>query len=441
MFKNIYYISKESQDKITLWMNHLLVVYAFLMPIHGKAKSSVFFCILILFLYRRNFIYYLKLAFKIELLKYFIFLYLVFVFGMFYTTDISSGMAFMDKAKQLIFPLLFLSFLDTRFSFRVLNAFIFGVLLSELVSYAIHFEIIPPELFIGKYKIYQTTISDPSPFYGHGIHNIFLAIVISILLYRIIVKEIDNIYIKIFSLLFITTAFINMSLIGGRIGYLAIFILVFLVLILSYKKQIKKIIFISSLLILAMIVYLYNFSNQFEKRLGDTKSDIENIIKNDNYNSSIGLRIITSKYSLEVLKENPLLGVGTGDAMNEIYKLAENKHPYIKTYMPHPHNLYLQVLMQVGILGFSILALMFYKILTYNKIEKKRKDIIVIITSAFLIYVFTASLWTYLSVLITIICAMISTHKFDIGIKEIDKISILNYILVIIIFLIIGITK
>ncbi|MCT7544013.1 O-antigen ligase family protein [Aliarcobacter cryaerophilus] len=441
MFKNIYYISKESQDKITLWMNHLLVVFAFLMPIHGKAKSSVFFCILILFLYRRNFIYYLKLAFKIELLKYFIFLYLVFVFGMFYTTDISSGMAFMDKAKQLIFPLLFLSFLDTRFSFRVLNAFIFGVLLSELVSYAIHFEIIPPELFIGKYKIYQTTISDPSPFYGHGIHNIFLAIVISILLYRIIVKEIDNIYIKIFSLLFITTAFINMSLIGGRIGYLAIFILVFLVLILSYKKQIKKIIFISSLLILAMIVYLYNFSNQFEKRLGDTKSDIENIIKNDNYNSSIGLRIITSKYSLEVLKENPLLGVGTGDAMNEIYKLAENKHHYIKTYMPHPHNLYLQVLMQVGILGFSILALMFYKILTYNKIEKKRKDIIVIITSAFLIYVFTASLWTYLSVLITIICAMISTHKFDIGIKEIDKISILNYILVIIIFLIIGITK
>jgi O-antigen ligase len=152
LFKNIYYISKESQDKITLWMNHLLVVYAFLIPIHGKAKSSVFFCILILFLYRRNFIYYLKLAFKIELLKYFIFLYLVFVFGMFYTTDISSGMAFMDKAKQLIFPLLFLSFLDTRFSFRVLNAFIFGVLLSELVSYAIHFEIIPPELFIGKYK-------------------------------------------------------------------------------------------------------------------------------------------------------------------------------------------------------------------------------------------------------------------------------------------------
>ena len=73
--------------------------------------------------------------------------------------------------------------------------------MSELVSYAIHFEIIPPELFIGKYKIYQTTISDPSPFYGHGIHNIFLAIVISILLYRIIVKEIDNIYIKMFSLL------------------------------------------------------------------------------------------------------------------------------------------------------------------------------------------------------------------------------------------------
>ncbi len=42
-------ISKEVQDKITLWMNHLLVVYAFLIPINGKAKTSVFFCILLLF--------------------------------------------------------------------------------------------------------------------------------------------------------------------------------------------------------------------------------------------------------------------------------------------------------------------------------------------------------------------------------------------------------
>ena len=32
-------ISKEVQDKITLWMNHLLVVYAFLIPINGKAKT------------------------------------------------------------------------------------------------------------------------------------------------------------------------------------------------------------------------------------------------------------------------------------------------------------------------------------------------------------------------------------------------------------------
>ena len=106
----ILYISKEYQNQITIWMNHLLVIYAFLIPISAKAKSSVFFCILILFLYRRNFIYYFKIALKSEILKYFILLYLVFVVGMFYTNDMNLGLAFMDKIKPLIFPLLFLSF-------------------------------------------------------------------------------------------------------------------------------------------------------------------------------------------------------------------------------------------------------------------------------------------------------------------------------------------
>ena len=443
MFKNIYYISKESQDKITLWMNHLLVVYAFLMPIHGKAKSSVFFCILILFLYRRNFIYYLKLAFKIELLKYFIFLYLVFVFGMFYTTDISSGMAFMDKAKQLIFPLLFLSFLDTRFSFRVLNAFIFGVLLSELVSYAIHFEIIPPELFIGKYKIYQTIISDPSPFLNHIKHNIALAIVISVLIYRLLVKDIEALSLKILSLIFITTAFINMSLIGGRTGYIVLFFLLFLVVFLVYKDKLKKGLYIFLSIVFLMSTFMYNFSEQFDKRVKDAKNDVENMIHQKNFDNSIGLRIIASYYSIEVIKNNFIFGVGTGDVMQEIEKLSKDEHPYILKRISSPHNVYLQVFAQIGFIGFLIMMLMFYQILRFKTLDKKQDDIIKIVTIASLIFMIPGNFFDFfeLAMFVTIISAMVATYRMNINIKEIDKISILNYILVIIIFLIIGITK
>lgn len=439
----ILYISKEYQNQITIWMNHLLVIYAFLIPISAKAKSSVFFCILILFLYRRNFIYYFKIALKSEILKYFILLYLVFVVGMFYTNDMNLGLAFMDKIKPLIFPLLFLSFLDTRFSFRVLNAFIFGVLFSELISYLIHFQIIPNELFIGKYEIYKTIIEDPAPFLNHIKYNIALAIVISVLIYKLLVKDVVNLYLKVLSLIFITTAFINMSLIGGRTGYIVLFCLIFLVIFLVYKEKLKKGIFIALSIVFIMSTYMYNFSSQFDTRIKDAKNDIESMLYQKDYNSSIGLRVIASYYSIEVIKDNFLIGVGTGDVMQEIMKLSEKEHPYIVKMIKNPHNVYLQVFAQVGIIGFFIMMLMFYKILTYKTLDKKRDDIIKIVTIASLIFMIPGNFFDYfeLAMFITIISAMISKYEFDINIKEINKSSILNYILVIIIFLIIGITK
>ncbi len=443
LINKICYVSKENQNKITLLMNHLLVVYAFLIPISNKAKTSVFFCILLLFLYRRNFIDYFKIAFKNELLKYFILLYLVFLFGMFYTSDMDSAYAFMNKAKFLIYPLIFLSFLDMRFSFRILNAFIFGVLFSEIVSYLIHFQIIPPELFIGEYKVYQTIYTDPAPFLNHIKHNIALAIVISVLIYRLLVNDIKNIYLKILSFIFITTAFINMSLIGGRTGYIVLFLLIFLVVFLVYRQKIKKVFFISLSIILIMFMYMYNFSEQFDKRVEDAKNDIKSMINEKNYDSSIGLRIIASYYTIEVIKDNYLVGVGTGDVMQEIEKLSKDKESYIVERVKSPHNVYLQVLAQVGIIGFFIFLLMFYKILKYKSVDKKRTDIIKIVTISSLIFMIPGNFFEFfeLTMFVTIISAMISNYKFDIFLKEADFKSILKYILVIIIFLIIGITK
>ncbi|MDK2081503.1 O-antigen ligase family protein [Aliarcobacter butzleri] len=362
---------------------------------------------------------------------------------MFYTSDMDSAYAFMNKAKFLIYPLIFLSFLDMRFSFRILNAFIFGVLFSEIVSYLIHFQIIPPELFIGEYKVYQTVYTDPAPFLNHIKHNIALAIVISVLIYRLLVNDIKNIYLKILSFIFITTAFINMSLIGGRTGYIVLFLLIFLVVFLVYRQKIKKVFFISLSIILIMFMYMYNFSEQFDKRVEDAKNDIKSMINEKNYDSSIGLRIIASYYTIEVIKDNYLVGVGTGDVMQEIEKLSKDKESYIVERVKSPHNVYLQVLAQVGIIGFFIFLLMFYKILKYKSVDKKRTDIIKIVTISSLIFMIPGNFFEFfeLAMFVTIISAMISNYKFDVFVKEVDYKSILKYILVIIIFLIIGITK
>jgi O-antigen ligase len=230
---------------------------------------------------------------------------------------------------------------------------------------------------------------------------------------------------------------------GGRTGYIVLFFLLFLVVFLVYKDKLKKGLYIFLSIVFLMSTFMYNFSEQFDKRVKDAKNDVENMIHQKNFDNSIGLRIIASYYSIEVIKNNFIFGVGTGDVMQEIEKLSKDEHPYILKRISSPHNVYLQVFAQIGFIGFLIMMLMFYQILRFKTLDKKQDDIIKIVTIASLIFMIPGNFFDFfeLAMFVTIISAMVATYRMNINIKEIDKISILNYILVIIIFLIIGITK
>ncbi len=116
---------------------------------------------------------------------------------MLYTDNVEYGKDHMDKAKYLLFPLMFISFLDIRFIYRIIAAFILGMLVSEIVSYLIHFNILPYEFYLGKYEIYKTfTIDSPAPFMAHSDHNVGLSLVIAILLYQLLNKKIFQISLK-----------------------------------------------------------------------------------------------------------------------------------------------------------------------------------------------------------------------------------------------------
>lgn len=105
----------NTQDTITLWLNHLLVLYSFLIPINNNAKSSIFFVMLVLFLYRRDYWKYLKDALSNKIVQACLLFYAINAFGMLYTENIEYGMSHMDKTKYLLFPLMFLSFFRCSF--------------------------------------------------------------------------------------------------------------------------------------------------------------------------------------------------------------------------------------------------------------------------------------------------------------------------------------
>ncbi|RXK01313.1 polymerase [Arcobacter sp. CECT 8986] len=437
--------SQNVKDKITLWLNHLLVLYAFLIPINNNAKSSLFFTMLVLFLYRRDYWFYLKDAFSNRIVQAFLIFYLINAFGMLYTENITFGKAHMDKAKYLLFPLMFLSFLDVRFAFRIIGAFVLGMFFTELISYAINFSLLPTSFYIGKYEIYETTLFSPAPFYNHIRHNYGLAIVISYLLYQFLNKKDVSLKVKIFSIIFMTTATLNMSFIAGRTGYVIYIISILIVFILTYRERLIKA-FLVALILLSTISFLgYKYSSTINIRVNQTIDSVKKVIENEDYNTSVGQRMGLTKYGFELFEKNIFFGVGVGDFMDEVRKIIPDKYAYLKDkdIIANPHDTHIQILMQLGLFGYFGLIFMFYRIFTYQELSKYNKDLLIILSISILLYMVPSKFFETFSLPLfaTFVSCLIVNKNYDIDYKPFSKNTFFFYLGFVILFLIIGITR
>ena len=78
--------------------------------------------------------------------------------------------------------------------------------------------------------------------------------------------------------------------------------------------------------------------------------------------SSVGQRISYAINSFEVIKENPIIGVGTGDFPIEYYRINLINSPLFSA-TTNPHNMYILILMQLGLIGLiSMLAIFYFQI-------------------------------------------------------------------------------
>ena len=438
---NVLKCSKELELKITLWLNHLLVIYAFLIPIHNKSKSSLFFVMLLLFLYRRNYWHYIKSALSNKIVQVFIIFYIVNVLGFIYTDNFVLAKSSIGHAKYILFPLIFLAFLDKRFSIRILTAFSLGIFFSELVSYAIRFEILPPEVFFFNHEVYSTEVSDPSPFFNHLDHNIGLAVMVSLLLYQFLNFKLSLIT-KLFTLLFMISATINMTLIGSRTGYVLYIVLIITALIVSYKKNIGKALIFALILLIPISYFAYMESSMVNKRVNQTIESIEKIVNEKDYDNSLGLRVGLSMYSLEVIKNNPIIGVGTGDYMDELHSVIPFEHSYLKR-LKQPHNVYIKTLLQFGIIGFISFLYIFYALFKYKDTSEENKGMLIILSMAVLVVMLPGKFYGFfvLPMFVTLVSAFIVNSTRDIQWQDFDLKMGLKYVLLTIIFLLIGITK
>ena len=152
---------------------------------------------------------------------------------------------------------------------------------------------------------------------------------------------------------------------SSRAGIITlIFVILFYTFKTYQKKKRFKIVFTS----IVLILITFSISNPRIKNI------YKNIITegfsfhNEDTNS-LSMRLMTWHSSLIVISNNPVLGVGIGDAYNSLKEVYASKR-YVKPYKEelNAHNQYLQIYIEVGVLGTILYLLTIFRL---NKIRFK----------------------------------------------------------------------
>jgi len=338
------FLKNYNLDKVN---SYIFGLYGLFISLSVSISGFLAYLMLIILLINGN------LKEKISELKSNPFIYAVIGFvvihflGLLWTDDLSWAYKTIKREWKLLFIVFFMMIVRKEHFKYYLKCFIVGMSISEVVSYAIWFGIIPPFM--------NATLEMPSPFIKHLNYTVYLAMAIYLLLHFVVLEYRLHNKQKWFVIVFVITMVINLFITGGRAGQIA-FIVLLMVLSFSLIREHFKISVALVLGGLFSIVIAYNTSSLFFDRANKAVNEIVHFTKD--HNTSVGTRIALAINTFELIKQNPFLGVGTGDLLIE-YEKVNTKSQY-KTPVMHPHNMYLLMLAEFGLVGLIVLLSLFY---------------------------------------------------------------------------------
>ena len=262
--------------------------------------------------------------------------------GLLWTNDVKGGLDFAKKSYYWLYAFAIASIWLSREHIKtLLNAFLAGLLLISTISLL---------QFIGLVPILEWM---PTIFSGKSI-TASLLLVFGMLILSFYFKEANKIRHKAIIASIMALFFLTLAIGIGRAGYLAFIVLSPLIVYnLMGQRHIIKIAIVTFITIVAL-----SLSPTVQNRIELLASDIK-AYQESNPNTSIGLRLHMWQGAVKIFLENPIIGVGTGG-----YQLAMKKYetPNLapeNRELVDPHNSYLYMASNFGILGIISLFWMF----------------------------------------------------------------------------------
>jgi len=370
---------QKKQIDYKKYISYLLIAYAFTFPI-SKAATNLFEVLAILLWilegnWQKKFILYKKNLLSIAIASLIGFSLL----SILWHGDTETTLRYVAKYRHLLIIFVFYTSFDTKYTRTILSAFLISMFLSELMSYAIFFELI-------RYK--NISPSDPSPFMSHMTYSTVLAFTTAILLIRLAYEE--KLKYKFFYILFFISATTNLFVNGGRSGQV-IYIVLIITVALSLIRH-KLIALLGALTTLAIVFSLaYNFSPNFHNRANQLYTDLNNMIVNDDYSGSGATRVALTTIGLNTIKDNFFLGTGIAYSMDDIKKYSTELgfDPQQMDNFADYHSTFLTISAQLGIVGILISLAIMYALISFHSEKREYTIIGITFVITFIIFSFT----------------------------------------------------
>ena len=367
---------------------YLLISLAFLMPLTVVGANSIIVIIVFLWLFSGEYKSKYNDIIGNKLMVASIVFYIMHIIGMFWTEDLKWGFHVLHKMWYflLLLPLLY-NIVNKEYTKYYIYAFLLAIALTEILSYLIWFEIIE--------EFMHAEINNPTPFMSHVSYNPFLAFAIYLVTHEIFMnKKLSKLWLWIYSF-FSVIMVINMFITGGRAGQVMFFAVIAILIFQYFEAQRIKAFIVSLILIFGVAITAYQTSPLFEQRFDKVIDEIVNYDQDTvarYQKSSTGLRILFTLNSWKMIQDNLLLGVGTGDFPHEYKKISIPDSPG-GPYAENPHNMYILVLAQLGIVGLlSMLSIFYYQIkLSFNSSSRFVKDLSIAFPLLFLLIMLSDS--------------------------------------------------
>ena len=341
--------AKIKSIKIADYSSYVIMAFIFSIPISTTGSNILALLIALLWLiegrFKEKFQEISKNKVTLAVLAY----VLLHVVGLLWTSNYDWGLYTIKKQWKLLLLPVFLTMVKKEHAWYYINSFIASMILSVVISYGIWLEI---------FSFKDSTPSNPSPFIMHVMYNPLLALAIYLLSIQLQLNNLSS-QKKIAIMIIIAGMTINMFLVPGRTGQTTFFFLVVVLIFQSFKKNILTKL-ITCLIAIPFVFFVsYSSIDQFKERVN---ASIENLNNFDfNAPNSIAERATFLVVSTEIIKDNPIIGVGTGD-FPQAYKNKINTSDkiYGYAYTENPHNQYLLVLSQFGMVGLILFSSIFY---------------------------------------------------------------------------------